>query len=143
MSCTRFSRIVALTLIVVVVAPGCRHEGPYVGESITGGRGVSVERDAQFVLLDKAVDRKFSFEEPTLRRVANDRLEVIVDIRNRTNHNQSVDVSTVFRDEARVPIGDETAWTRVIFGPNQTQTYRVTSVSSKAATFTVRVREGM
>ena len=131
-----------LTAVCVVMLAGCAHEGPLPGQSITRGRNLDVERNQQFVLMDQVLKNKFSFEQPVLREVANGRLEVIVDIRNRTNYNQSVDASMAWRDAQNVVI-DETAWTRLIFGANQTVTYRTTSISNQAINFTVRLREGM
>ena len=134
-------QVFCLLAAIAVAGAGCYREGPRRGRTVEGSRVVA-EHEEEFILLNRALKKKFSFEIPAQRRVANDRLEVIVQIRNRTNHRQVVDASTIFRDADNVPINDETAWTRLIFDPNQTLTYRATSITSKAALFTVRIRQG-
>jgi len=131
----------AALLVVAGSIAGCVREGPSPGQSVAGP-GVTLESDQQFVLLDKSIEDKFSFHNAVTRRVENGRLEVIVDIRNRTDHNQALDISTLFRDEQKVALRDETAWARHLFGPNQTRAYRAVSIDSRAACFTVRLREG-
>ena len=120
----------------------CHREGPSPGEEIVGP-GVVNEAEHQVVILDRSLRGKFSFERPWTRRVDNDRLQVIVRIRNRTNYTQNVDISTVFRDEVNAPLNDQTAWTRLIFGPNETKSYMATSIDRRAHNFTVRLREGL
>jgi hypothetical protein len=133
--------IAAVPAIALGLA-ACHREGPLPGRTVSG-RGVVNEAEHQVVMLDRALYRKFSFEQPWHRRVDNDRLQVILSIRNRTNFTQSVDVSTAFRDEVNAPLNDETAWTRLTMGPNETKTYTATSIGPRAQNFTVRLREGM
>lgn len=143
MSRTYLSALTAalgLTLLLAI-AGGCRSEGALPGQTVTGSR-VTVESDEQFVVLSHQLDGKLSFHDPISRRVDNGRLQVVVNIRNRTNFTQNIDVSTTFRDKDNVPLNDDSAWQRLVLGANETRAYQVSSVTDKACTFTVRVREG-
>ena len=129
----------ALGAGVAGIATGCRTEGALPAQTVTG-KGVTVENDEQFVLLDKALNGKLSFHNPISRRVDNGRLEIVVELRNRTREPLIVNLSTVFRDGEGVTLNDESAWQPVFLGPAQTQVYRVTSITEQAAYFTVRAR---
>jgi hypothetical protein len=130
-----------LFLLGVVGQTGCQLEGPLKGTAVTG-RGVGLETQQQVSILDKSLEGKFSFHDEWKREGANGRMEIGISIRNRTNFTQNIDVSTIFRDESNLPINDESAWTRVILGPNETKNYTTVSINSRAKNFTVRVREG-
>jgi hypothetical protein len=131
----------ALVAGLATLTTGCRTEGALPAETVTG-KGVTIESDEQFVLLDKDLKGKLSFHNPVSRRVDNGRLEVTVDVRNRTRKPVVLALSTVFRDGEGVALNDESGWQPVFLGPAQTQTYRVTSITEQAAYFTVRARLG-
>lgn len=120
---------------------GCRHEGASVGQTVTGKR-ITVEDQHEILVNDPQLAGKLSFHNIVVRRTAENRLQVIMEIRNRTNYPQAIEVSTQFRDSQNVPLRDTSAWSRLAMSPNETRAYRITSLDSRAHAFSTRVREG-
>lgn len=72
--------------------------------------------------------------------LADGRLQVVVNIRNRANRRYPVQLSAVFRDNQGFATGDETPWQRVAIAENSTEAVRFISTQTTARNFTVRVK---
>jgi hypothetical protein len=140
-------KLVRFTLIassLALAATGCHrnpvaNEGPWPAPSVP-----QVAREEQYsaVILDGIVAGKIAVEKQQIERDAQGRMVVYAHIRNRTNYDQSIDVQTVFKDEDGLAYGDDTAWTRLSLGPNETQSYTGTSIDDRPARYTIRIRSG-
>jgi len=134
---------IALVLAVATVAAlgGCSRyrEGPHPAVSVPE---VALEERETAVVLDDILSRKVAIEAQGNRWTETRRLQVFANIRNRTDFVQSIDVQTLFKDEAGFPLRDETAWTRIILDPNATANYTATSLDDRARKYTIRIREG-
>ncbi|HRE84065.1 MAG TPA: DUF1425 domain-containing protein [Opitutaceae bacterium] len=72
--------------------------------------------------------------------LADGRLQVVVNIRNRANRRYPVQLSAIFRDNQGFATGDETPWQRVAIAENSTEAVRFISTQTTAKNFTVRVK---
>ena len=84
---------------------------------------------------------KLSIERAGSALTENDTLEVWVMIRNRTNHDQQIEVRTSFFDSMGRPMDDVTAWSRMYLAPNSLNTYRTTS-TKQVSDYYVEIRVG-
>ena len=141
-------RIGKLTVLILLAgaalaaAIGCNRgvkEGPFPALSVPKA---ALEERETIVILDGSLAGKIAIENQAVRRDTQERLEVFVNLRNRTRYDQAVDVQTVFKNETGISMGDETAWKRLSLGPNETQTYKAISLDDKPVRYTVRIRQG-
>lgn len=100
-----------------------------------------LENRANFVLLDKEVQRSVTHAGINERVLPDERLEVTASVRNRLNRRITVQINCVFRDFTGAPIGDETPFETLILTENAMQTVKFTSMTTKARMYTIRVRQ--
>jgi hypothetical protein len=100
----------------------------------------NLERTAEFVALDRGVQRSITYSNLRATTLPDGRLEVTAHIRNRENRRLQVQVNCVFKDEQYVPV-DETPFQTLILTENSMEGVRFTSMNSQAKKYTVRVRE--
>ena len=74
-------------------------------------------------------------------RLADGRLEVVANIRNRENRALRVQVSCVFRDAQGFSTTDETAFQTVKLAPSATEVLNFRSTNALAQKYTIRLRE--
>lgn len=72
---------------------------------------------------------------------ADGRLDVFANIMNRESRRIQVQVQCVFQDADGLTVGDETPWENVILTENAMKTLSYTSLSTKAKSFVIRVRQ--
>jgi hypothetical protein len=145
----------AILLLLLVAGTGCRSTSdPAAGATryvITGDpaagdqpRSVSkynLENSARIALLDRGVQRSVAISSILERYLDDGRLEVIVNVRNRLNRRIEVQISCVFQDELGFPVNDEAPFTRLILTENAQEGVRFVSLSDKARTYTIRIRQ--
>ena len=73
--------------------------------------------------------------------LADGRLEVVANVKNRESRRIQVQVSCVFKDAQGFSTGDETPWNTLILSENATEAVRFSSTSPSAKKYTVRVRQ--
>lgn len=100
----------------------------------------------QVVILDKSLQSakagKIAIESQGARRNATGTLNVIVQIRNRTDFPQVIEARTSFFDSALAPSEKASGWTRVHLDPNGIGSYQESSLgTASAAHYYVEVRE--
>lgn len=71
---------------------------------------------------------------------ADGRLQIVVELENRTRKNLRLQVQTAFKDEADNFLPDQTPYTTQVLPRNQTYRYSCTAFSKEAARAHVRVR---
>ena len=118
---------------------GCVHHGAYEPVNTTVG---DLENRSPFVLMDPGAQRSITLAGPIQQGVlADGRLEVVANIRNRENRRIQVQVNCVFKDAQGFSTGDETPWQTLILTENATEAVRFVSMNDKAKRYTVRVRQ--
>ena len=100
-----------------------------------------VESTESFVLMDKAAQYSITCTGLQERPLADGRMEVVANVKNRENRRIQVQISCVFKDEQSVSTGDETPWETLILGENATEAVRFSSMNNLARKYTIRVRQ--
>lgn len=75
------------------------------------------------------------------RLLANGRMEVVANLRNREKHKLEVQASCVFKDESGINLLEETAWQPVSIAENATATVHFTATNPLSKKYTIRVRQ--
>lgn len=132
---------VALLVSVVALAlgAGCATEpGPHAPLDTTK---FTLENTDRFVLLDKPAQYSVTCTGLQERPLADGRLEVTANVKNREARRIQVQISCVFKDEQGFSTGDETPWQTLILSENATEAVRFTAMNTQARKYTVRVRQ--
>ncbi len=146
-------------LFLMLLLQGCTAvEGPEHGVKVAvsnvDGKAHVVERYDNIAILNHSLQKtqtgmssskkstsKLSIERAGSSLTEMDTLEVWIMIRNRTNHNQQIEVRTSFFDSMGRPMDDVTGWSRMYLSPNSLNTYRTTSIK-QVSDYYVEIREG-
>ncbi|HMZ51754.1 hypothetical protein IT571_00820 [Candidatus Sumerlaeota bacterium] len=137
-------RISSLLRIVAIVAIGitagaCSRASR--GPDTADGNAKAFERTrARINLLDTKLDSKIASDFSGEERLPDGRMQVVLNMRNKTSKNLHVQVRAVFKDGFGLSTGDETPWEEMYFSPRQAKTYRVQSKLTTPASYTVEVR---
>lgn len=99
-----------------------------------------LENQANFVLLDKAVQRSVTSSGIQVRPHEDGRLEVAANIRNRESRRIQVQVNCEFKDEQGFTL-DDTPFQTLILSENEQKSVRFISMNNKAKKFTIRVQQ--
>lgn len=136
------NQILSVALLAsTLLAAGCKStydRGPYLAEESKTPAYESTER---FVLLDPGVQYSITCTGINERTLADGRLEVTAQIRNRENRRLEVQVNCVFKDGNMVSTGDETPFQTLILTENATESVKFTSANAAAKKYTIRVRQ--
>lgn len=139
---TKIAGHLALTALAGLVIVGCASApsrepvGPY--QALT--HSPVLEDSETLVLLDAGLQSRISVEGQRASFDGDGRLVAEAKIRNLTPANYSVQVQTVFKDEAGMSSGDESAWQTLLLNPNAMETYRCSALNAKSAKYTIRIR---
>ena len=100
----------------------------------------------QVVILDKALQSakagKLAIESQGTRRTATGTLNVIVQVRNRTDFPQVIEARTSFFDGGFAPTENASGWNRIHLDPNGIATYQESSLgTANVAHYYVEIRE--
>ncbi len=118
---------------------GCVTEpGPYQAADTTK---FTLENTERFVLLDKPTQYSVTCTGLQERALADGRLEVVANVKNRENRRIQVQVDCVFKDDQGFATGDETPFQTLILGENSTEAVRFTAMNTAAKKYTIRVRQ--
>ena len=132
---------VALLVSIVALAftAGCVSEpGPFAPLDTTK---FTLENTDRFVLLDKPAQYSVTCTGLQERPLADGRLEVVANVKNREARRIQVQINCVFKDEQGFSTGDETPWQTLILSENSTEAVRFTAMNTLARKYTVRVRQ--
>lgn len=129
-----FTAVTGLTLL-----GGCATEpGPFALQDTTK---YTVENTEKFVLLDKPAQISVTCTGLQERLLADGRLEVVANVKNRESRRLQVQVNCVFKDEQGFSTGDETPFQTLILAENSTEAVRFTAINPQARKYTIRVRQ--
>ena len=134
-------RQLSLTLAAIsAVAPftGCQHqEGAYLPQETAK---YNYENTEPVVLMDSMVQRSIAVPAVQKTPLADGRMEVVANLRNRETRRIQVQVQCEFKDAQGFPV-DSTEWRNVILTENAQEGVKFTSMNDKAQRFTVRIRQ--
>jgi hypothetical protein len=101
----------------------------------------TLENTDRFVLLDQPAQRSVTCTGLQERALADGRLEVVANVKNRENRRIQVQVNCVFKDDQGFATGDETPFQTLILAENSTEAVRFTAMNIAAKKYTIRVRQ--
>lgn len=101
----------------------------------------TLENTEKFVLLDKPAQNSVTCTGLQERTLADGRLEVVANVKNREARRIQVQVNCVFKDDLGFSTGDETSFQTLILAENSTEAVRFTAMNTLAKKYTVRVRQ--
>lgn len=133
----KYSKLLALAGCALLA--GCATEpGPFAPQDTTK---YTLENTENFVLLDKPTQNSITCTGLQQRPLADGRLEVVANVKNRENRQIQVQVNCVFKDAQGFSTGDETPFQTLILAENSTEAVRFTAMNTLAQKYTVRVRQ--
>ena len=131
--------LLTLCLVALALSAGCVNEpGPFAPLDTTK---FTLENTDRFVLLDKPAQYSVTCTGLQERPLADGRLEVTANVKNREARRVQVQINCVFKDEQGFTTGDETPWQTLILSENSTEAVRFTAMNPLARKYTVRVRQ--
>jgi len=135
--------VFSIAIAAAMFNTGCRSDGtydrgPYVPEQ---SKTPAHENKEPVVLLDPGVRYSITVSGTQTRELADGRLEVIAQLRNRENRRIEVQANCVFKDLNGFIVGDESPFQTVILTENATEQVKFTSANNLAKRYTVRVRQ--
>jgi uncharacterized protein YcfL len=125
--------------LVLAVCAGCVSEtGPFAPQDTTK---FTLENTDRFVLLDQPAQYSVTCTGLQERVLADGRLEVVANVKNRENRRIEVQINCVFKDDQGFSTGDETPFQTLILAEYATEAVRFTAANTAAKRYTVRVRQ--
>jgi hypothetical protein len=124
---------------VLALFAGCVTEpGPFQPLDTTK---YTLENTDKFVLLDKPAQYSVTCTGIQERTLADGRLEVVANVKNRESRRLEVQINCVFKDDQSISTGDETPFQTLILSENSTEAVRFTAMNTAAKKYTIRVRQ--
>jgi len=130
--------LLALAIAALLNAGCASHEGAY---EAAGLQAPAVENRAKFVLLDQATRESVDCSSLQEQRLADGRLEVVANVRNRLNRRIEVQVNCVFKNAQGFATDDDSPFRTLILTENAQESVRFVSLNDQAQTYTIRVRQ--
>jgi uncharacterized protein YcfL len=123
---------------LLALVSGCQTPGPFAPQDTTK---YTLENTDKFVLLDQPTQVSVTCTGLQQRVLSDGRLEVVANVKNRESRRIQVQISCVFKDEQGFSTGDETPFQTLILAENSTEAVKFTAANTKAAKYTIRVRQ--
>ena len=132
--------ILSLTLATLALLAGCTtaEPGPFRPLDTTK---FTLENSDKFVLLDEPAQYSVTCTGLQERTLADGRLEIVANVKNRESRRIQVQINCVFKDEQGFSTSDETPFQTLILAENSTEAVRFTAMNTLAKKYTVRVRQ--
>jgi len=135
---TKLIPAIALGAVLVAGCSSTYDKGPYLPQQ---SKTPAYENTERLVLLDPEVQYSVTCTGTHEHTLADGRMELTVQIRNRENRRIEVQADCVFKDAAGVATGDEAPFQTVILTENATEQVKFTSVNNLARKYTIRIRQ--
>lgn len=130
---------VLFATVALALTAGCVTEpGPFAPLDTTK---FTLENTDRFVLLDQPAQYSVTCTGLQERPLADGRLEVVANVKNREARRIQIQINCVFKDDQGFSTGDETPWQTLILSENATEAVRFTAMNAQARKYTVRVRQ--
>lgn len=128
-----------VSVVAFALTAGCvTQPGPFAPLDTTK---FTLENTDKFVLLDQPAQYSVTCTGLQERPLADGRLEVVANVKNRESRRIEVQINCVFKDDQGFSTGDETPWQTLILSENSTEAVRFTAMNLQARKYTVRVRQ--
>ena len=128
-----------LAVATLALLAGCATgAGPFAPQDTNK---YTIENTEFFVLMDRATQTSVTCTGLQTNTLADGRLEVVANVKNRENRRIQVQINCVFKDAMGVSTGDETPFQTLILGENATEAVRFTAMNPQAKRYTIRVRQ--
>ena len=135
---TKILSLLAATVGLLMFAGCVTEPGPFTPQDTTR---YTVENTEKFVLLDKPTQTSVTCTGLQERVLADGRLEVVANVKNREARRIQVQINAVFKDDQGFSTGDETPFQTLILAENSTEAVRFTAMNTLAKKYTIRVRQ--
>lgn len=131
--------LLAISAALVIFA-GCAavEPGPFLPQDTTR---FTLENTEKFVLLDQPAQFSVTCTGLQERTLADGRLEVVANVKNRESRRIHVQINCVFKDSLGFSTSDETPFQTLILAENSTEAVRFTAMNNVAKKYTIRVRQ--
>ena len=128
------------SLATLAFSAGCvaPEPGPFAPVDTTK---FTLENTDKFVLLDKPAQISVTCTGLQERTLADGRLEVVANVKNREARRIQVQINCVFKDDNGFSTGDETPFQTLILAENSTEAVSFTAMNNLAKKYTIRVRQ--
>jgi len=130
-----------LTLILlgttVIIFTGCQSGGAYLPQETNKN---NYEDSEHFVLMDSRVQHSITSPGIQQTTLADGRLQVVANLRNREERRLQVQAQCEFKDAQGYAV-DSTPWINVFLTERAEESIKFVSFNDQAKRFTVRVRE--
>ena len=134
MKCTIGYLAAAFAMAVVV---GCNTD-----TAVVGGRYDTVRTYPNITLSQRTLEDALGFQEPIVKRTANNLMHVTITVRSLSNEELHVEYRMVWLNEAGQPITPQMTWTPLRMDPRQPQRISITSTSPHAQDYNLQLRWG-
>lgn len=101
----------------------------------------TLENTDKFVLLDQPAQVSVTCTGLQERLLADGRLEVVANVKNREARRIQVQINCVFKNDQGFSTGDETPFQTLILAENSTEAVSFTAMNPLAKKYTIRVRQ--
>lgn len=144
------STLTSSSLCVLMLLSACQtpyQEGAQLGARVNDALAANARiQFDQVAIRDKALqngrDGKIAIESQGSRRTASGSLSVIVQLRNRTDYPQVIELRTSYFDAGFVPTEKSSAWNRIHLDANGIGSYQESSIGTSAvAHYYVEIKE--
>ena len=130
---------VLVSVVALALTAGCATQpGPFAPLDTTK---FTLENTERFVVLDEPVQYSVTCTGLQQAMLADGRLEVVANVKNREARRIQVQINCVFKDDQGFSTGDETPWQTLILSENSTEAVRFTAMNGLGRKYTVRVRQ--
>src|SRR5476651_1256366 len=132
--------LISAALAALALSMGCVQTppGPFAPLDTTK---FTLENTDKFVLLDQPAQISVTCTGLQERTLADGRLEVVANVKNRESRRIQVQINCVFKDDNGFSTGDETPFQTLILAENSTEAVSFTAMNTLAKKYTVRVRQ--
>lgn len=131
--------LVLAAIVAGGITAGCvTQTGPFPPLDTTK---FTLENTDRFVLLDQTTQRAVTCTGLQEIPLADGRLEVVANVKNRVDERIDVQINCVFKDEQGFSTGDETPYQTLILSEFETEAVRFTAMNPNARRYTIRVRQ--
>ncbi len=124
--------------LVLLLAAGCRTVDT-TGVTLHSSK-YTLEQTEKLQYLDPELQGAVTSTGIQHSTLADGRLQVVVNVHNRSKMPMAVQLSTAFKDSAGFTTLDETGWQTLLLRQNSTEAVRFVSSQSGLRQFTIRVR---
>lgn len=136
---TRVLICIAAVAVLAGLASCARRVEPGPYKAVTYSPS-SIETTDTLVLMDKDLQAMISVDGQRAGYLPDGRLKAETNIRNMLPQPLTVQVQTLFRDDAGMASGDATAWQNLLLNGNATETYSAVALNAQSTRYTIRIR---